>query len=57
MDSTWGRGRIHVDLADRLAVVLRQCMRKLGRENGRTIFDMVGDSWNWQRKNPDGYGA
>ena len=32
-------------------------MRKLGWENGRTIFDMVGDSWNWQRKNPDGYGA
>ena len=31
--------------------------RELGWKTKRTISDMVRDSWNWQRKNPDGYGA
>ena len=31
--------------------------RELGWKTRRSISDMVRDSWNWQRKNPEGYGA
>ena len=30
--------------------------RELGWKTKRTISDMLRDSWNWQRKNPEGYG-
>ena len=32
-----------------------KALRELGWKTKRTISDMVRDSWNWQRKNPDGY--
>ena len=31
--------------------------RELGWKAGLDIYDMCRDSWNWQKKNPGGYGG
>ena len=31
--------------------------RELGWKTEKTLFDMCRDSWNWQKKNPNGYEA
>ena len=35
---------------------IKKAYRELGWKAQDDIRDMCRDSWNWQRKNPDGYG-
>jgi UDP-glucose 4-epimerase len=32
-------------------------MLHLGWKTEKTLDDICRDTWNWQRKNPNGYGA